>query len=83
MAKREYVFSILLDPDPETGTYTVTVPALPGIVTQGDTIEDAIAMAKDAIRLHVEAMAAHGEPIPEERDRPQLITVPVPIHVAA
>ena len=83
MAQREYAFSILLDPDPETGTYTVTVPTLPGVVTQGDTIEEAIAMAKDAIRLHVEAMAAHGEPIPEERDRPQLITVPVPIHVAA
>ncbi|MBI3973710.1 MAG: type II toxin-antitoxin system HicB family antitoxin [Chloroflexi bacterium] len=83
MPEREYAYTILLDPDPKSGTYTVTVPALPGIVTQGVTIEEAIAMAKDAIRLHVEAMIAHGEPVPEERSRPQLITVPVPIRSAA
>ena len=80
---REYTYTILLEPDPETGSLTVTVPALPGIVTQGDTLEEAIAMAKDAIQLHVEALIAHGEPVPEERTRPQLITVPVPIHSAA
>jgi antitoxin HicB len=82
-ASREYAYTILLDPDPETGSFTVTVPALPGVMTQGDTVEEAIAMAKDAIQLHVEALIAHGEPVPEERSRPQLITVPVPIHSAA
>ena len=81
--QREYAYTILLDPDPETGSFTVTVPALPGVVTQGDSVEEAIAMAKDAIRLHVAAMIAHGEPVPEERSRPQLITVPVAIHSAA
>ncbi len=74
---REYAYTVLLDPDPETGTYTVTVPALPGVVTQGDSIEDAIAQAKDAIQVHIEGLLADGEPIPEERERPQMVTVRV------
>jgi predicted RNase H-like HicB family nuclease len=75
--QREYAYTILLDPDEETGTYTVTVPALPGVVTQGDSVEDAIAQAKEAIQVHLEGLLADGEPIPEEREQPQLVTVRV------
>ncbi len=50
----EYCYTIILHPDPEEGGYTVTVPALPGCVTQGESLEEAIAMAKDTIRLYVE-----------------------------
>ena len=74
-AKREY--TIILHPDTEDGGYTVTVPALPGCVTQGETLEEAIAMAKDAIRLHIEALMADGEPVPEVRELPQAITIVV------
>ena len=77
MAQEQVRYTILLDPDPEDGTYTVTVPALPGIVTQGSSIEEAIAMAKDAIELHLEGLVAHGEPIPREHYPPQVLTVPV------
>src|SRR6266699_1162699 len=66
---REYQYTIILHPDLEEGGYTVTVPALPGCVTQGETLEEAIAMAKDAIRLHVETLIAYGEPVPEEREQ--------------
>lgn len=75
--QREYAYTVLLDPDPETGTYTVTVPALPGVVTQGDSIDDAIVQAKEAIQVHIEGLLADGEPIPEERERPQVVTVRV------
>jgi predicted RNase H-like HicB family nuclease len=75
MTRREY--TIILHPDVEEGGYTVTVPALPGCVTQGETLEEAIAMAKDAIRLHIEALVADGEPVPEEREHPQAITIAV------
>jgi predicted RNase H-like HicB family nuclease len=75
--QREYAYTVLLDPDPDTGTYTVTVPALPGVVTQGDSVEDAIAQAKEAIQVHLEGLLADGEPIPEERERPQVVTVRV------
>jgi predicted RNase H-like HicB family nuclease len=73
MNERHY--TIILHPDEEEGGYTVTVPALPGCITQGDTLEEAIAMAKDAIRLHIETLIAEGEPIPEEHEHPQAIVV--------
>jgi len=72
-----YRYTIILDPDPDEGGYTVTVPALPGCVTQGETIEEAIAMAKDAILLHVEALIEAGEPVPVEQEHPQAITINV------
>lgn len=70
-------YTIILHPDPEEGGYTVTVPALPGCITQGETLEEAIAMAKDAIRLHIESLIAEGEPVPEEREHPQAIIVDI------
>jgi antitoxin HicB len=73
----EYQYTIILHPDPDEGGYTVTVPALPGCVTQGETLEEAITMAKDAIRLYVESLRADGEPIPEEREHPQAIIVDI------
>ena len=73
----EYQYTIILHPDTEEGGYTVTVPALPGCVTQGETLEEAIAMAKDAIRLHVETLIAYGEPVPEEHEHPQAIIINV------
>ncbi len=72
-----YRYTIILDPDPDEGGYTVTVPALPGCVTQGETLEEAIAMAKDAILLHVEALIEAGEPVPQEQEHPQAITINV------
>ncbi len=74
---KEYQYTIILDPDPEEGGYTVTVPALPGCVTQGETIEEAIAMAKDAIHLYIETLIADGEPVPQETEHPQALIVKV------
>jgi antitoxin HicB len=75
MSDRRY--TIILDPDEEDGGYTVTVPALPGCVTQGDTLEEAIAMANEAIRGFLEALAKDGQPIPEEHEHPQALTITV------
>jgi antitoxin HicB len=72
-----YRYTIILQPDQEEGGYTVTVPALPGCITQGDTMDEAIAMAKDAIRLHIEALQAEGQPVPQEDEPPQAITIDV------
>ena len=44
--------------------YTVTVPCLPGLVTEGRTLEEARAMAADAIRCHIESLQKDGESIP-------------------
>ena len=72
-----YEYTIVLEPDDEEGGYTVTVPSLAGVVTQGETVEEAIEMAKDAIKLYLDVLKARGEPIPVERRRPQAITIDV------
>jgi antitoxin HicB len=60
-------FSVILEPQPQPeGGFTVLVPALPEIVTEGDTEEEALAMAEDAIRLVLEDRAARGESIPTD-----------------
>ncbi len=73
----QLTYTLLLEPDPEEGGYTVTVPTLPGVVTQGETIEEAIAMGKDAARCHIEGLLADGEPGLIEDERPQVITISV------
>ena len=44
---------VLLEPS-EDGGYTVTVPSLPGCISEGDTREDALANIRDAIQLYLE-----------------------------
>jgi len=56
MPKARYHYNIMLRPEPEGG-YTALVPALPGCVTHGRTLEEARAMAKDAISGYIEACA--------------------------
>jgi antitoxin HicB len=60
---RELQLFRVLEPQ-EGGGFTVLVPALAEVVTEGDTEEEALAMAEDAIRLVLEDCAARGEPIP-------------------
>jgi antitoxin HicB len=72
-------YSILLQPDPDEGGFTVTVPELPGIVTQGESFEQALAMARDAIALHVEGLVADGIEVPLERAAPIIAQVHVEV----
>ncbi|MBM4177053.1 MAG: type II toxin-antitoxin system HicB family antitoxin [Ignavibacteria bacterium] len=58
-------YRILLRKEPEGG-FTITVPTLPGCVTYGETIDEALKMAKEAIELYIESLIAHGEEIPSE-----------------
>ena len=60
---RQFTFTITLRPEPEGG-FTVRVPALPEIVTYGETEDEALANAEEAISLVLEDRAARGEPIP-------------------
>lgn len=56
----ERKFKVILEHDDVYGGYTVTVPALPGCVTEGDTIEEALANAKEAITGYLEALQLQG-----------------------
>ncbi len=62
---RTYKFKIIVEQD-EDGVYVVSCPTLKGCYSQGTTIEEAVENIKDAIRLHIEARKAVGEPVPIE-----------------
>lgn len=70
-------YTIILEPDTEEGGYTVIVPALPGCITQGETIQECIERAQEAIAGYIESLVMSGEPVPEENERPQMITIDV------
>ncbi len=58
-------YAVVLEPE-EDGGFTVRVPALPEIVTYGDDENEALEMAKDAIRLVIEDRKTRGELIPDD-----------------
>jgi predicted RNase H-like HicB family nuclease len=62
-----HTYKLLLRKEPE-GQYTVIVPALPGCITFGDSIDYAIEMAKEAIQLYIEELQERGEEIPDDSD---------------
>ncbi len=59
-------FTVLFEPAKEGG-YVVTCPALPGLVTEGGNLEEARAMATDAIRGYLESLRKDGQPIPTDK----------------
>lgn len=61
MGSRE--FEVVLTRE-EDGGYSVTVLALPGCTSQGETREEALAMIGEAIELCLESLEAHGDSIP-------------------
>jgi antitoxin HicB len=63
----EYIYTCLFDPEPEGG-FTVTCPALPGLVTYGATMEEARAMATEAIEGYLESLQKDGLPLPVSED---------------
>ena len=60
-----YTYKIHLHKEHEGG-YTVSVPALQGCITYGDNVDEAIAMAKEAIELYIEELQEIGETIPDD-----------------
>jgi antitoxin HicB len=61
----EYGYRVIYEPVAEGG-YQVIVPALPGIVTYGRTIDEAREMAKDAIVCHLQGLIKDNEEIPDD-----------------
>jgi antitoxin HicB len=73
----EYSFTVLFEPA-EEGGFVVTCPALPGLVTEGDTLEEARAMAREAIRGYLESLRKDHLPIPSDNIVKEEIRVPAP-----
>ena len=56
-------YAVILEPEAEGG-FSVSVPAFPEIHTQGEDVEDALAMARDAIQLSLAVRRDEGDPVP-------------------
>lgn len=65
---KAHSYRVLLNKEP-AGGYTVVVPTLPGCITCGNTIDEALAMAKEAIELYLECMCASCEPVPDDEGK--------------
>ncbi len=70
-------YTALFEPA-EEGGFVVTVPKLPGLVTEGDTFEEAVSMVQDAIKGYIEVLQSSNESIPE----PDTVSFTAPIDVS-
>jgi antitoxin HicB len=70
-SRRVYEYAAFFEANAHGG-YTVTVPSLPGLVTEGTDLDDARDMAIDAIRCYIEGLKKAKEPVPVEKETAQL-----------
>ena len=61
-------FLVYVEPA-EEGGYIVSCPQLPGCVTQGESVEEALAMIRDAIQGYIASLQKHGETCPTKPRR--------------
>jgi predicted RNase H-like HicB family nuclease len=77
LKKKIYQFTAVFEKN-EDGGYTVTVPSLPGCISEGDTFDEALKNIKEAITLYLEVMKKDGEKIKEEEE---IIFAPVKVKI--
>lgn len=63
----EYTYTCLLEPAMQGG-FTVTSPALPGLITYGATVQAARTAASEAIGEYLQRLQEHGLPFPVGED---------------
>ncbi len=79
---RQFTYTVRIHPaDDDEGGYWAEVPALPGCNTQGETYEQTLAHARDAIRGYLRMLIKLGEPIPSEKQPKRTITEAVKVVV--
>jgi antitoxin HicB len=59
-------YALKIERQPEDDGYLAHFPALPGCQTWGDTFEEAVRNAEEALSVYIETLAANGDPIPED-----------------
>jgi predicted RNase H-like HicB family nuclease len=64
---KQNTYRVLLNKEQEGG-YTAIVPMLPGCITYGESLDEAVENVKEAIELYIESLRAHNEPIPNEEN---------------
>ena len=77
LEKKVYQYTAIFEPDIEVGGYTVTIPSLPGCISEGDTFEQALKNIKEAASLYLEVMRTKKEEI--LREEKGVIIAPVQV----
>jgi len=68
-------YLVVIEPAEDGTSYGAYVPDLPGCVAVGDTRDEALALIKESIPLHIESLRAHGERVPAPAAQAERITV--------
>lgn len=71
-------YTAVFEPDKKAGGYTVSVPALPGCLSEGETFEEARKNITEAAQLYIEVMHDQKESIPHEEG---IVVAPVKIKI--
>jgi len=75
-------YNVVLEPL-EEGGFMVTVPALPGCFSYGETQAHALEKVREAIELHVDGLLKHNLPVPHDDVRPINAIIQVPVRAIA
>lgn len=73
-----YQYTAVFEPDEKSSGFTVTIPSLPGCISEGDTFEEALKNIQEAAGLYIEVMKERKEVIREEKGA---VIVPVEIKI--
>jgi len=68
-------FTVILEPNDDEPGFTASVPALPGCISVGDTIDEALENVRDAIEVLIAMARKKGEKVPEDYTVVSKITV--------
>jgi predicted RNase H-like HicB family nuclease len=77
--KKVYQYTAIFEPDKESGGFTVTIPSLPGCISEGDTFEEAFKNIKEAAGLYLEVLSKRKEEI--IREEKGVIVAPIQVKV--
>lgn len=79
LKRKVYQYTAVFEPDEESGGYTVTIPSLPGCISEGGTFEEALRNIQEAASLYLEVMRRRKEGI--IREGKGVIVAPVQVKV--
>jgi predicted RNase H-like HicB family nuclease len=74
----QFTYTVIYEHDPETGDICASVPAL-DLGSHGGTLEEARAMIREALALHLEGLLEENMPIPQDVQTVERITVEIPV----
>jgi len=79
LTHKVYQYTAVFEPDKKSGGFTVTIPALPGCISEGDTFEEALKNIKEAAILYLETAREENQEIPAEEKG--VVVAPIEIKV--